>query len=56
MMLLGTIFQGHNFVYCTIQNLGGRKFWQIWQIARDLLKLSCPKVSFLKEVFGVICS
>ena len=34
-----------------IQNFGGRKFWQIWQIARDLPKFSCPNflVQFLQN-------
>ena len=31
--------------YRTIQNFGGRKFWQIWRITRDSPKFSCPKFS-----------
>ena len=34
--------------YCTTQNFRGRKYWPIWQIARDSPKFSCPNLSFLK--------
>ena len=28
------------FIYRTIQNFGGRKFWRIWRIATELPKFS----------------
>ena len=38
------------FAYCTWENFGGGKFWQIWRIIGDLPNFYPPNIQFDKSV------